>query len=58
MAKNLDKKCIAEGVETEAQQDWLLQRGCYLMQGYLYTPALKAHDIEAWLYSFHAAEQV
>ena len=49
MAKNLNKKCIAEGVETEAQQEWLLQRGCYLMQGYLYTAPLKARDIEAWL---------
>lgn len=57
MVKNLDKKCIAEGVETEAQQQWLLQRGCFLMQGYLYTPALKAHDIEAWLHAFEAEKQ-
>ncbi|RUO29625.1 EAL domain-containing protein [Aliidiomarina soli] len=36
MASNLDKICIAEGVESEAQRSWLLARGCYLMQGYLF----------------------
>ena len=31
---------VAEGVETEAQRDWLLARGIHIGQGYLYSEAL------------------
>ncbi|WLS79083.1 biofilm formation regulator HmsP [Erwinia pyri] len=31
---------IAEGVETSQQRDWLLARGIYIAQGYLYSGAL------------------
>ena len=31
---------VAEGVETEAQRDWLLARGIFIGQGYLYCEAL------------------
>lgn len=50
MASNLDKVCIAEGVESKAQRRWLLARGCHLMQGFLYSPALKATEMERWLF--------
>ena len=53
MASNLDKICIAEGVETEAQRSWLLARGCLLMQGYLYSPAQPAEAILSWLKAYH-----
>ena len=36
VAKTLDMKIVAEGVETEAQQKILLQKGCSLGQGYLF----------------------
>jgi diguanylate cyclase (GGDEF)-like protein len=36
MANNLDMQVIAEGVETEAQLNFLKQHGCKLFQGYLF----------------------
>lgn len=36
MACNLGLEVIAEGVETQAQQDFLARNGCVLYQGYLY----------------------
>ncbi len=37
IARALRMKVIAEGVETEAQRDFLIERGCDEMQGYLYS---------------------
>jgi EAL domain-containing protein (putative c-di-GMP-specific phosphodiesterase class I) len=36
---------IAEGVETENQQAFLLESGCNSMQGYLYSRPLAADDM-------------
>jgi EAL domain-containing protein (putative c-di-GMP-specific phosphodiesterase class I) len=36
---------IAEGVETEAQRDFLRERGCHLMQGYLFSRPVPAEEI-------------
>ena len=36
MANNLNMESIAEGVETQAQRDFLEQAGCKLYQGYLF----------------------
>ncbi|MDD2720320.1 MAG: EAL domain-containing protein [Gallionella sp.] len=36
MAHSMNLDVIAEGVETEAQQRWLLDQGCYHQQGYLF----------------------
>ena len=35
MAKNLGLATVAEGVETQAQSDWLTAQGCDQIQGYL-----------------------
>jgi diguanylate cyclase (GGDEF)-like protein/PAS domain S-box-containing protein len=40
---------IAEGVESEAQLDFLRARGCDEMQGYLTSAPLNAADTAAWL---------
>jgi len=41
---------VAEGVETEVQRDWLLERGIRIAQGYLYSPAIPEDEfIERWL---------
>lgn len=37
---------VAEGVETEAQKQWLLTQGIFCAQGYLYSPALSLEDFE------------
>ncbi len=40
LAKCLDLEVVAEGVETEPQREHLAERGCDLIQGWLYKPAL------------------
>ncbi|MGE5469173.1 MAG: putative bifunctional diguanylate cyclase/phosphodiesterase [Bacteroidota bacterium] len=37
LAHNLGLKLVAEGVETQAQYDYLRERGCDLVQGYLFS---------------------
>ena len=37
---------IAEGVETQAQKEYLMANGCHYLQGYLYYEAMSSHDIE------------
>jgi len=50
MARGLDLEVIAEGVETEAQRDFLLAAGCELVQGFLYARPEPAGAIETrWL---------
>ncbi|WP_108261435.1 putative bifunctional diguanylate cyclase/phosphodiesterase [Mangrovicoccus ximenensis] len=38
---------VAEGVETEAQRDFLLAEGCDLLQGYLFGAAVSAEDLRS-----------
>jgi diguanylate cyclase (GGDEF)-like protein/PAS domain S-box-containing protein len=45
MSRSLGLVTIAEGIETEAQHDFLLRAGCAEGQGYLYSYPLKADDI-------------
>ena len=42
LAHNLGLTLVAEGVETEAQLDYLRDRGCDLVQGYLFSKPLPA----------------
>lgn len=42
MGKTLHFKVVAEGVETEAQRDFLLRQGCHAGQGYLYSKPVAA----------------
>ncbi len=46
MASALGMKVIAEGVESEAQRQFLLDSGCHQFQGYLYAPALDSLSFE------------
>jgi EAL domain-containing protein (putative c-di-GMP-specific phosphodiesterase class I) len=45
MARGLDMVPVAEGVETEDQRDFLLQAGCTLGQGFLFSPAVPPAEI-------------
>ena len=42
LAKSLRLDILAEGVETKAQKDFLISKGCYKVQGYYYSQALTA----------------
>jgi len=39
---------IAEGVETEAQRDFLSSLGCHTYQGYLFSRPLPIQEFEAF----------
>ena len=45
MSLSLGLRVIAEGVETEAQRDFLFDNGCQAFQGYLFGRPM---PIEAW----------
>ena len=49
MARNLDFECIAEGVETAKQRDFLMSQHCYEMQGYFFSRPVAAVDATALL---------
>jgi len=49
MAKSLGLITIAEGIETEAQHDFLLRAGCSEGQGYLYSYPLRPDEIQRLL---------
>lgn len=49
LAKSLNLKTIAEGVEDEAQKEFLMQNGCDTIQGYFYSRPLPPEQIEEML---------
>ncbi|MET1254190.1 EAL domain-containing protein [Aliikangiella maris] len=54
MAKGLDLKLVAEGVETKEHSDFLLNLGCNVMQGYYYSKPVIAKEIDKLLQEFSA----
>jgi diguanylate cyclase (GGDEF)-like protein len=49
MASNLGLAVVAEGVDNDQQKQFLLERGCPAMQGYLFSKPLSAYDFEAFV---------
>ncbi|MFW2132592.1 putative bifunctional diguanylate cyclase/phosphodiesterase [Ectothiorhodospira haloalkaliphila] len=49
LAESLSLDCVAEGVETQAQADWLRTRGCGQAQGYLYARPMPANQCQPLL---------
>lgn len=46
MARNLSLDTVAEGVETQEQQEFLTQQGCQMMQGYYFGRPMPAEQFE------------
>ncbi|MDP6979202.1 MAG: EAL domain-containing protein [Myxococcota bacterium] len=49
MAHSLRVKVVGEGVESEEQAAFLRERGCEELQGYLFSPPVKASDFKKFL---------
>lgn len=49
MSLALGKSCVAEGVETREQLDYLRERGCHSIQGFFYSPPVPAEDLDTLL---------
>lgn len=49
LATNLNLQVIAEGVENDEQRKLLIELGCPYLQGFLYSPARPAEEIEKML---------
>jgi EAL domain-containing protein (putative c-di-GMP-specific phosphodiesterase class I) len=45
LAQGFDLRVVAEGIETEAQRDFLLAAGCDYAQGYLFSPPVTAAEV-------------
>ena len=45
LAKSLDMKIIAEGIETKEQQKYLTDLGCDFGQGFLFSKAIPTEDL-------------
>ncbi len=56
LGKSLQLLVIAEGVETQAQADFLMNEGCFLAQGFLYARPMPAHEIEPFLRTHVSAD--
>ena len=53
LAHNLGLAVVAEGVETQAQRDYLSNLGCDAFQGHFFSCALPEADAYDWLRSQH-----
>jgi EAL domain-containing protein (putative c-di-GMP-specific phosphodiesterase class I) len=49
LGHNLGMNIIAEGVETQAQFDFLREKGCEEIQGFLYCKPLPAAEVERFM---------
>ena len=57
MAKCLDMEAIAEGVESEAQKDFLSSIDCRLMQGFYFARPLSAEHVSAFIKTLPATDR-
>ncbi len=48
VAHTFEKKVIAEGVDSQHQHEYLVELGCEIIQGYLFSKPLKAEEFEQY----------
>jgi diguanylate cyclase (GGDEF)-like protein/PAS domain S-box-containing protein len=58
LGRALGRSIIAEGVETEAQRDFLLGEGCELVQGFLFARPMPADEVADLMARPHAATEL
>ena len=51
LASGLGMATVAEGVETREQLDFLAEKGCRIIQGYIFSQALSGSDFATYLKS-------
>lgn len=57
MARSLNLRIVAEGVEEQAQYDWLKEAGVDFVQGFLFACALPSQEFEeTWFSALHVKE--
>jgi len=49
LAQSLNLTLLAEGVETQAQNDFLVEQGCSNIQGYLYARPMPVDEVEKFI---------
>jgi EAL domain-containing protein (putative c-di-GMP-specific phosphodiesterase class I) len=52
LARNIGAEALAEGIETPDQCEFLKREGCTLGQGFLFSPAVPAEEIEPLFHRF------
>ena len=52
LARNMGITSIAEGVETQAQLEFLRERGCEEMQGFITSAPMPVAETAAWLAAY------
>ncbi len=55
LGRTLGLRTIAEGIESEPQRHQLQAMGCPLGQGFLFSPALSAEELTAWMHDRDAS---
>jgi diguanylate cyclase (GGDEF)-like protein len=58
MARSLNLRLVAEGVETSEQYEFLTSNGAHVIQGYLFSKPLPAAQLKPLLAPWHFMEQV
>ncbi|NJN23439.1 MAG: EAL domain-containing protein [Acaryochloridaceae cyanobacterium RL_2_7] len=53
MADQLDFKVVAEGVETQAEKEFLIQNDCHYIQGYVFCRPLEVQDWSGFVSNHH-----
>jgi diguanylate cyclase (GGDEF)-like protein len=58
MSRSLSFRVVAEGIESERQEEFLRRQGCDLAQGFLFSPPLPANDVPAWLRAWQRKHEI